>query len=244
MEVLNQINFQIPIDNPTYLYQNNPVPRVTEILSSMLHEDYLVDWANRVGLYQHKSHIEYRNSAANVGSYTHNYIEQYIKKNILPDFEEVPQLIRYKVRNAFQAFLNWWEIINKRKIKVLFTEQELVCEYFGGTLDLLIEIDGKIYLVDFKTSNQPSFKYSLQLAAYRYMLNQLYNINVDGCILLMLNKQSSDFKEIMYYLHIEDNMSYFKYCEECFFSLVYAYYCRIRVEILYNKMEETQNGKV
>lgn len=221
-----------------YLFDDKPVPRVTEILSSMLHEDYLVEWANRVGLYQHKLHTEYRDIAAAIGSYTHEFIECYVQHGIEPIFSLVPDSIRYKVENTFNAFLKWWDIINKKKVKVLMQEQELVCKYFGGTLDLLLDIDDKIYLIDFKTSNYPSYKYTLQLSAYKYMLDVLYDIKVDGCIILMLNKTSPDFKEIMYYLHTEDNITYFNYCQECFFSLVYAYYCRARVESMYKQLEE------
>lgn len=224
------------IEEPKYLYNNKPVPRVTEILSSMLHEEYLVEWANNVGLYQHKSHIEYRDTAASIGTYVHGFIERYIKYDEYPNFENISLYIKNKVINAFRAFTKWWRIINKRDVKVLMQEQELVCKYFGGTLDLLIQIDDKIYLVDFKTSNHSSYKYTLQLSAYMYILNELYNINVDGCIILMLSKQSPDFREIMYYLHNEDNIIYFDYCRECFFSLVYAYYCRMRVEYTYNEM--------
>lgn len=228
------------IEEPKYLYNNKPVPRVTEILSDMLHEDYLMEWANNVGLYQHKSHIEYRDEATTIGTYVHEFIERYIKYNEYPDFDNIHHNIKYKVINAFTAFTKWWSIINKSEYKILMQEHELVCEYFGGTLDLLIEINNKIYLVDFKTSKQPNFKYTLQLSAYMYILKRLYNIEVDGCILLMLNKQSSDFREIMYYLHNEDNILYFDYCQECFFSLVYAYYCRKRVEYYYNEMGDDQ----
>ncbi len=236
VQVLQQIP-DIEFNNSKYLYDNKPVPRVTEILSSMLHEEYLMDWANNIGRYQHISHVEYRDLAASIGTYTHEFIENFLKNNTYPDFDIVPQAIRYKVKNTFNAFLKWWNIINKRNVEILMIEHELICKYFGGTLDLLIKIDDKIYLVDFKTSNHPSYKYTLQLSAYRYMLIELYNINVDGCIILMLDKQNGDFKEIMYYLHIEDNINYFNYCQECFLSLVYAYYYRTKVENMYNSME-------
>ena len=101
------------IHNPKYLYNNKPVPRVTEILSDMLHEDYLMEWANNVGLYQHKSHIEYRDEATTIGTYVHEFIERYIKYNEYPDFDYIHHNIRYKVVNAFTAFTKWLSIINK-----------------------------------------------------------------------------------------------------------------------------------
>ena len=59
--------------------------------------------------------------------------------------------------------------------RVIETEKQLVCPYFGGTLDCLAEIDGRIYIIDFKTSNHITYKYFLQLAAYKYMIENYYN---------------------------------------------------------------------
>ena len=42
-----------------YFYKGIPVPRTTEILSSMLHEEYLMEWSNYLGRYQRKDYNEY-----------------------------------------------------------------------------------------------------------------------------------------------------------------------------------------
>ena len=39
-----------------YNYNNIPVPRVTEILSKTIHEDYIVKWANYLGF----KHLNYQ----------------------------------------------------------------------------------------------------------------------------------------------------------------------------------------
>ena len=40
------------IEGNHYQYQGYNIPRVTEILSSMLHENFLMVWSNSIGLYK------------------------------------------------------------------------------------------------------------------------------------------------------------------------------------------------
>ena len=63
LDTAKAIDFETP-----YKYENIYVPRVTTILSEMLHEEYLMDWANSVGLYQHKKHTEYTDRACDIGT--------------------------------------------------------------------------------------------------------------------------------------------------------------------------------
>lgn len=42
-------------EDPTYHYNGVPVPRTTDIISSMLHEQGLMEWSNRLGKYQKKT---------------------------------------------------------------------------------------------------------------------------------------------------------------------------------------------
>lgn len=222
----------INIDNSPYSYDNRNLPRVTEILLSMLHEDYLMKWSNTLGLYKHTKYETFLDRASLIGTVVHKAIEEYLKENKNLDINTIDKDIRNEVYNAYNSFLEWWVIISNNNYILLLQEEVLTCKYFGGTLDLLIQINGKVYLVDFKTSNHPSYKYTLQASAYRYMLREL-GINIDGVIILMLNKNKVKFNEIFYDLSDKTNEEYFKYCEECFMSLVYAYYNRHRIESMF-----------
>lgn len=238
LDILNENTYDkydIQFDGDRYTYNNHPIPRVTEILSSMLHEDYLMSWSNHIGLYQHKEYEKFLNDAANKGTIVHESIENYVKNDIDLDIETVPREYRYQVNNAFNSFKQWWDIISKHDVQVLFQEEKLVCEWFGGTLDMLIKIDGSIYLVDFKTSNHPSYKYFLQMSAYQHILETERNIKIDGVIILMLNKTKVGFKEYILNFNIDNNDRLFmNYCREAFLSLVYSYYNRLYIENMYN----------
>ena len=153
-------SISMDIDSP-YTYNGKLVPRVTSVLSDMLHEDYLMDWANNVGLYQHKRHSYYRDFATTVGTTIHEAIEKYITAGEELQMNEVPEQYRKQVYNCWNAFLSWWELISHTKYQIILQEYTMVTPYCGGTLDLLMNINGTVYLIDFKTSNSISFKYFL-----------------------------------------------------------------------------------
>ena len=217
-------------DDSQYHYNGIRVPRVTHILSAMCHDDYLIPWANAMGLYQHLKYDDIMAKATGVGSIVHEAIEDYIQHGRELDYSIVPEEYKHQVYNSYSAFRSWWSMIQLHNYKILMEEETIICQYYGGTLDLLLEVDGKIYLLDFKTSKHISYKYFLQLAAYRRALFYERNINIDGCIILQLHKTSKKYTEIMLHMDNLEDAEYMRRCDAMFMSLVYAYHQRQAVE--------------
>lgn len=210
----NKYNFE-----SDYIYNGFRVPRVTKIISKCIHNESFMSWANSLG-FKHQSYKKVLEKASNIGTQCHNSIDKYLEDN---SFE--PDNIENNARNAYNAFLKWFNSINSvNNVKVIFHEQTLICKYFGGTLDGLYEINGKKYLIDYKTSNHISYNYFLQLAAYRYMLREIYNIEIDGCIILQLNKYSVSYNEYLLDFSNIEHFNFINLCEQTFLSLVYSYY--------------------
>lgn len=140
-----------------YHINGRGIPSVTELLS-FIDSEGLIGWANRIGR-QGLDNREVANKAAEFGTMVHESIEKYLKG------KETTNNV------CLDAFKEWWTGINScHRIRILGQEKSLICEYFAGTYDLLITIDDKPYLIDFKTSNHVGYKYFMQLAAYRYLL--------------------------------------------------------------------------
>lgn len=227
----------IDINDSPYEYEGIKVPRVTHILSEMIHEDYLMDWANYVGRYKRQNHNDIRDHSAYIGTNVHSAIEKYTSMNFVDLFDDIDSVSdRLKMKNAFYSFKQWWDIISLHNYEIIFQEQPLVCKYYGGTLDILVSIDGLVYLVDFKTSNHFNYKYHLQTAAYRRMLYFQYGIIVDGIIILKLSKDQVFFEEQLLDLRNYSILEYINQCERTFISLVYAYYNRKIVERKFNDL--------
>lgn len=216
-------------DSP-YKYEGKYVPRVTEILSDMLHVDSLMNWSNYIGLYKHQSYKDVLDKAATIGTMVHNAIEEYLQQGTMPIFNHHVFSINESATNAFNSFLEWWKVISTHNVSIVMEEAPLICFYYGGTVDLVLNIDGKNYLIDFKTSNHPSSKYFLQLAAYKRILNEQYHLDISGCIILMLSKSEVRYNEIMLNLDDVKDFMFMKDCETTFMSLVYAYYNRYSIE--------------
>lgn len=216
IDLLNNIDYNVSTKDDSYYNRFNArVPRVTEILSKMIHSDALMMWANSLG-FKRKSYTETLEIASIIGTDAHKAIELFLKNKIKSE-NNIP----------FLGFIKWYDIVtNESKINVdiLMVEEELVCDWFGGTLDALLNIGGRIYLIDFKTSNRVRYQYFLQLSAYRYMLKVSRNIDIDGVIVLQLNKNIPSFSEYILNFSIPNHLNFINQCEQTFMSLVYAFY--------------------
>lgn len=238
-KLLEEMNINIDIRDSNYFYNGVVVPRTTHILSSMIHEEYLMQWANVLGLYKRKKYEEERDKAAFIGSCTHESIEYYMKNSSynLESFG-IKDIQSYNmIENAIKSYILWYETISKDNIvEIIGQEQQLVCPWFGGTYDMIISINNKKYLVDFKTSNHIGYKYFLQMAAYKFMLNNYYNFYIDGVIILQLDKKSVSFEEyVLDFSNIQHN-TFIEECTKTYLSLVYAYYNKINVENMYKQI--------
>lgn len=215
---------EIKQDKNRYTVNGIPVPSVTQVLNKCINEPYIAQWANYLGFKRIK-YQEELNRAANIGTKGHNAIEEYIK-----DGTESTNI-------CCKSFLLWWDMIHlNHKVEVVGMEEKLLLPYCGGTYDLLLIIDGKYYLVDFKTSNKVSYKYFIQLAAYRRMLYLTKNINIDGCIVLQVDKFEPGFNEFLLDFSNTDHYEFIEHCSNTFMSLCLSYYHVLQAEMMYKKI--------
>lgn len=111
-------------------YLRTKLPNVTE-------EDLVVaaDEYNRL-----------RDKGGGTGTEAHAMVENYLKG-------EIGSYVRSKeATNAFKAFVKWFEEVKPTVINV---EEVIFSQMFryAGTYDCMLEIEGKVYLCDLKTTN-------------------------------------------------------------------------------------------
>lgn len=222
--LLEQETLELNLKEEKYFYNGVSVPRVTEIISKMISEEYLMYWANSLG-FKHQGYKKTLDKAANIGSESHDLINRFLIGEVF-NSDNIPYL----------GFRKWWIDINScNTIKIIGTEEQLLCPYFGGTYDLLVEINGLLFLVDFKTSNHVSYKYYLQLAAYKYMLEQKGYI-ISGCIILQLNKQKIEYTEYPLIFSNPIHLDFINKSLNTFLSLTYSYYNIYQCEKMYKNI--------
>lgn len=224
LTILEEDTNILKLKEEKYFHNGIAVPRVTEIISKMISEEYLMYWANALG-FKHQSYKKTLNTAADIGSESHDLISRFLKGEAFTS-GNIPYL----------GFRKWWmDISSSNNLKVIGSEQPLTCPYFGGTYDLLLEINGLLYLVDFKTSNHVSYKYFLQLSAYKYMLEE-QGYNIAGCIILQLDKKSIEYTEYPLIFSNPYHKEFIDNCFNTFLSLVYGYYNISKCEEMYNNI--------
>lgn len=196
-----------------YEVNGHLVPRVTEVIGKMIEEPSIAVWANSLG-FRHQNYKRTLEGFARIGSLTHHGIEAFLSGQPIP--LETPQF-------PMDSFRLWWMEMEKLNARALSTEVSLVCDHYGGTYDLMMEANGKVWLVDFKTSNHVTYKYWLQLAAYARVL-RMQGVRIDGLLILQLSKYEVAFREYVLDLAWPSHAEYLEVCERTFLSLLYGYY--------------------
>lgn len=151
---------------------------VTGIIGMYDKSDALVGWAVELAvnflkdLYSDKKqfaeedfldaedqHTIKKTEAANIGTEVHDWIEKYIKG----EKPEIPETREAQI--GVNAFLSW---IDDNKVKFISSERPVYSRKhdFIGKMDIEAKVNGKLCLIDIKTSNGIYNTYNLQTAAY------------------------------------------------------------------------------
>ena len=94
-----------------------------------------------------------------------------------------------KVWQMFLRFVDFWET---HKPTLIETEVHLFSEELkvAGTCDLICEIDGELWVIDFKTSNHLQTTYDLQGAAYAQCYKECFGKEAARIGVLWLKSKS------------------------------------------------------
>lgn len=170
--------------------------------------------------------------ALDVGSEVHHAIEKYLggilEKTRGPEYaDDIIDGLSGQSANAFGAFLQW---ADEHNLKPIALEQTVYGDGWGGTLDFTGYFDGKLYVIDWKSSkaHYPEMRY--QVAAYRWATteknagsivggNRPYpSQEVQGCGVLRLDKETGlpDWKDTS--KSYEQDLKTFNAMVELFFA--------------------------
>lgn len=185
-----------------YRVDGKRVPGVTTVLG-VLDKPALIGWAARTaadaaveaianGLPHDdarevgsKAVFARRNKAADLGTRAHAFVESYFagEQTIVNLTDEDDAMVYACARRAIDH-------IEKTCTRVVLSETAYTSPLgFGGTLDLVVERDGKLLIADLKTGKGVHDEVIPQLAAYRFLLScagvvveggLVFHVPVDG----------------------------------------------------------------
>ncbi len=135
--------------------------------------------------------------AGRIGTLAHTMIEEFIKGGVVKLDDYTPKEIS-QAKTAYYAFYNW---IANNNVEFHETELKLVSEQyqFGGTFDAICEVNGKLVICDWKTSNDVHTEFLIQLGAYRQLIQENLDYKIKGAILLKLDKEEKGVYEEHHY---------------------------------------------
>ena len=174
---------QITLPDSRYYRRNaNYYPSVTYVLSMYPKGKFFEDWLKKVG-YASEYIVK---KAAEEGTQTHEMIEEYLEGKEM-NFLSPAGYPQYNpdVWQMFLRFVDFWETYNPKLIEsevYLFSDELKI----AGTCDMLCEIEGKLWLIDYKTSNHVQTTYELQTAVYGQCYKECYGKEVDNFGILWL----------------------------------------------------------
>ena len=178
---------QITLPDSRYYRRNGEYyPSITYVLNCYPKGKFFQDWLKKVG-YSADWIVK---KASEEGTAVHEMIEDYFAGKELNYLSEsgYPKMDPL-VWQMFLRFVDFWET---HKPTLIETEVHLFSEELkvAGTCDLICEIDGELWVIDFKTSNHLQTTYDLQGAAYAQCYKECFGKEAARVGVLWLKSKS------------------------------------------------------
>lgn len=163
------------------------LPSVTTILDQVIDQQAdLEAWRDSIG---HAKADEIAAASAEKGSHVHDICEFYTTKASLPPHDQYTEE-EWTLFHMLRQHIDTFDIVKASELTVFNT----VLGY-SGTIDMLVEVDGKYWLIDFKTyrkQRKPEHleKARMQVALYARALSECYGIPIEKAQIIYANPES------------------------------------------------------
>lgn len=152
----------------------------------MTSEGYLRTLKVRLG--KEKAHQKKLREAGDIGSQIHAIIEWNLRKSLGQAVGKEPPI----TEEALWGYMAWEDWSRSVKLTPLFIESTIwsVVHKYAGTADLIGKVDGKLCVVDWKSSKGKAIypEYKLQVAAYAKAIDEMGHGPVESGIIVKLPK--------------------------------------------------------
>jgi len=174
------------LDQRFYRRDGKYYPSVSSILNFFPKNAFFHSWLKDVG---HNSEI-IANKAAWEGTQVHNAAEELMLGKEIHWLKE-DGIVIYSL-DVWRLILRFADFWNQIKPKLIATEYHLFSDQhkYAGTTDIICEIDGKLWLLDIKTSNSIHTSHSLQLSSYAKAWDETHNKHIEKCGILWLKSST------------------------------------------------------
>jgi len=164
--------------------KKNCLLKVAEHIRAYSGKSLIVDeiWIEAVRKSAWKRDKEMLKEAGDLGTRVHNAIDAFIKG-------EEP-LLDTDTKQGYNNFQSW---LKESGIKLIQGDTYIASLKmgYGGAMDALGEKDGKLVLLDWKTSNYLNDNYALQAAAYTMAFEETFEQDIDKAFVVRFGKDTA-----------------------------------------------------
>ena len=184
----------MPKGQPHTIYKKpdgKRVPGVTTIIG-VLAKPALIPWANKMGL-QGIDTNRYVDELADAGTLAHDRILSHYTGEEL----DTSLYSEYQIELAGNSFLSYRSWASLHTIEPILLETPIVSASmdFGGTPDMLANVDGVSTLMDFKTGKAIYSEHSIQVAAYKFLIEEI-GFTVEEIQILRIGRTNDEGFEV------------------------------------------------
>ena len=210
----NGKEYDLDYDDKAHSYKVDGVkiPSVTRLIDSCFPKN-LTNWAVTVGEEEYHRILD---EALDIGNQTHKWIEYYINNphawNITDGMRLKNDLRSKETLDSVKAFIRWEK---EFKPQWLDAERKVYCDRFkyAGTVDAVAKINGRVCVIDFKTSKKIYKPYHLQVAAYAQAIKRMAGLRQWPLgIILRLDKETGQYQQKVF--EPKDHFKTFVKCME------------------------------
>lgn len=162
--------------------EGNKYPSITTILS-IRSRGAIQEWRARVGAEEANRVSRH---ATTRGTAVHNLVEKYLKNEEINFKEGI-------MPHVYQGFIAAQKVLDKYVGKIALQEAPLYSDHLklAGRVDLIAEFNGKLSIVDFKTSKRVKMAediedYFIQESAYAIMFEERTGIPITQLVTIMV----------------------------------------------------------
>jgi len=183
------------IDKPAILYW--AVNQAVELLAETLKPGVAYDEIQIKQLLQDAKVAHRRSSteAADIGTLVHEATDIYKKTR------KIKKLVNPKAKACFNLFLKW---VKKNKVRFIESERKVYSRKldYAGTMDSYLEMNGKFFVEDEKTSSGIYDEFWYQTSGYQQAYQEETGAKVDGQLVVRVSKEGV--------LEVKENYDYKK----------------------------------
>ena len=178
------------LDKPALMYW--AVNKAVDYIDKNLKVGTTIDEINKATLlkeakYAHRKHKE---AAGDIGTIIHGWLEKYIKATINKQAPPEPP-VNKDIRAGIDTVLDW---VTREKVTFVSSERVVYSRKhkYAGTLDAEVLIDGKLAVIDFKSSSGIYPEHFMQTSAYVKALEEETGNKYDYTKIILIPKNGGE----------------------------------------------------